>query len=83
MRCNSASSTTVIDLAEVTSSYPQQSDEPTKNPTDYDLVNACELWLADTAVPESQVEDIASRPRETPAPMIADNAEAGSPHARL
>jgi len=64
---NSASSTTVIDLAEVTSSYPQQSDEPTKNPTDYDLVNACELWLADTAVSDDQIEDISRRPRETPA----------------
>jgi hypothetical protein len=65
---NSASSREVIDLAQVTSSDPPSAGpNATKNPTDYDLVNACELWLADTAIPESQVEDVVMRPRETPA----------------
>jgi hypothetical protein len=65
---NSASSREVIDLAQVTSTDPPSAGEnATKNPTDYDLVNACELWLADTAVPESQVDEVATRPRETPA----------------
>jgi hypothetical protein len=35
------------------------------NPTDYDLVNACELWLADSAVNEDRVEEL-SQPRESP-----------------
>jgi hypothetical protein len=65
---NSSSSREVIDLNQVTSTDPPSAGEnATRKPTDYDLVNACELWLADTAVPESQVEDIAARPRETPA----------------
>ena len=33
------------------------------NPTDYDLVNACELWLADTATSDSEVEEL-SQPRK-------------------
>ena len=64
---NNASGTPVIDLIEVTSSDPKQSDEPTKTPTDYDLVNACELWLADTAVSDDQIDEISRRPREAPA----------------
>ena len=46
----------------VTSTYPPTAGaNATTTPTDYDLVNACELWLPDTAIPESQVEDVASR----------------------
>jgi hypothetical protein len=37
----------------------------TSNPTDYDLVNACELWLADSALNEDRVEEL-SQPRESP-----------------
>jgi hypothetical protein len=37
----------------------------TSNPTDYDLVNACELWLADSAMNEDRVEEM-SQPRESP-----------------
>ncbi|MCB1433246.1 MAG: hypothetical protein KDK75_12440 [Alphaproteobacteria bacterium] len=37
----------------------------TSNPTDYDLVNACELWLADSAVDEDRIEQFA-QPRESP-----------------
>jgi hypothetical protein len=38
---------------------------PTDKPTDYDLVNACELWLADSAMSEDRVEML-SQPRESP-----------------
>lgn len=37
----------------------------TTEPNDYDLVNACELWLADTATSDVQVEQL-SQPREAP-----------------
>lgn len=37
----------------------------TSHPTDYDLVNACELWLADSALGELRVEEL-SQPRESP-----------------
>ncbi|KRD41343.1 hypothetical protein ASE38_17200 [Cellulomonas sp. Root930] len=46
---------------------PVASDhKATKNPNDYDLVNACELWLADTATPDSEVEKLSQQPRQTP-----------------
>lgn len=35
------------------------------NPTDYDLVNACEMWLADSAMGDERVA-ILSEPRESP-----------------
>ncbi len=35
------------------------------NPTDYDLVNACEMWLADSAMGDDRVA-ILSEPRESP-----------------
>ena len=35
-----------------------------RNPTDYDLVNACELWLADTATSDSEIERAGGEPRE-------------------
>jgi hypothetical protein len=34
-------------------------------PTDYDLVNACEMWLADSAMIEDRIEQM-SQPRESP-----------------
>ncbi len=37
----------------------------TTHPTDYDLVNACELWLADSALDDLRVEEL-SQPRESP-----------------
>lgn len=37
----------------------------TSHPTDYDLVNACELWLADSALDDMRVEQL-SQPRESP-----------------
>jgi hypothetical protein len=57
----------LIDLVEVRSPMPRSAGQKaTSNPTDYDLVNACELWLADTATPDSRIEELASQPRETP-----------------
>ena len=38
---------------------------PVSKPTDYDLVNACEMWLADSAMGEDRVEQM-SQPRESP-----------------
>src|SRR5690606_1691359 len=37
----------------------------TSHPTDYDLVNACELWLADSALDEMAVDKL-SQPRMSP-----------------
>jgi hypothetical protein len=57
----------VIDVNEVLSSDPRSAGpDATKRPTDYDLVNACELWLADTAVSDDRIEEF-SQPREAPA----------------
>jgi hypothetical protein len=57
----------VIDVNEVLSTDPRSAGpNATKEPTDYDLVNACELWLADTAVQDDRVEEL-SQPREAPA----------------
>lgn len=57
----------IIDIDDVRSPLPRSNGQSaTKNPTDYDLVNACELWLADTAVTDSRVDELA-QPREAPA----------------
>jgi hypothetical protein len=57
----------VIDVDAVLSTDPPSAGkDATQKPTDYDLVNACELWLADTAVSDERVEEMA-QPRESPA----------------
>ncbi len=55
----------IIDMSQVR--FPNFGDghNATTEPNDYDLVNACELWLADTATTDSQVEAM-SQPREAP-----------------
>lgn len=56
----------LIDIEEVLSSDPQSAGpKATTEPTDYDLVNACELWLADTATSDQRIEEMA-QPREAP-----------------
>lgn len=56
----------VIDLSTVLTVAPASAGRnATTNPTDYDLVNACELWLADTAVDDDRIERFA-QPREAP-----------------
>jgi hypothetical protein len=55
----------IIDVDAVTAPDPPTSRTPTSTPTDYDLVNACELWLADTATSEDRIEQM-SQPREAP-----------------
>lgn len=35
------------------------------HPTDYDLVNACEMWLADSAMGDERIDQM-SQPRESP-----------------
>jgi hypothetical protein len=64
-RYNKATSRVIIDIDEVLSLDPPTSPDPTKTPTDYDLVNACELWLADTATSDQRIEEL-SQPREAP-----------------
>ncbi|RHW18620.1 hypothetical protein D1610_00125 [Sphingomonas gilva] len=55
----------IINIDQVRSPDVASNHRATKNPTDYDLVNACELWLADTATSDTQVEEMA-QPREAP-----------------
>jgi hypothetical protein len=56
----------LIDVDAVLSSDPPSAGpKATTDPTDYDLVNACELWLADTATSEERIEEMA-QPREAP-----------------
>jgi hypothetical protein len=56
----------IIDMDDVRSPVPRSSGQSaTKNPTDYDFINACELWLADTATSEARIEEL-SQSREAP-----------------
>ncbi|HMJ92711.1 MAG TPA: hypothetical protein VK472_01290 [Allosphingosinicella sp.] len=56
----------MIDLKEVENPPARASGESaTSKPTDYDLVNACELWLADMAASDQRIEEM-SQPREAP-----------------
>ena len=56
----------IIDIKEVLSPVPKSSGQKaTTHPSDYDLVNACELWLADTATSDMRVDEM-SQPREAP-----------------
>ncbi|MES2323962.1 MAG: hypothetical protein V4633_17020 [Pseudomonadota bacterium] len=56
----------IIDIKEVLSPVPKSSGQKaTTHPSDYDLVNACELWLADTATSDLRVDEM-SQPREAP-----------------
>jgi hypothetical protein len=56
----------IIDINEVLSPLPRTSGQKaTTHPSDYDLVNACELWLADTATSDTRIDEM-SQPREAP-----------------
>ena len=55
----------IIDMSVVRFPDTGQNHKATITPNDYDLVNACELWLADTATSDLQVEEL-SQPREAP-----------------
>jgi hypothetical protein len=56
----------MIDLREVEHPPSRATGQTaTSHPTDYDLVNACELWLADSAMTDERVEELA-QPRESP-----------------
>lgn len=56
----------MIDLRDVENPPSRPSGQSaTSHPTDYDLVNACELWLADSAMTDERVEELA-QPRESP-----------------
>ncbi len=56
----------LLDMMDVRSPMPRTAgSKATSSPTDYDLVNACELWLADTATTDSRVDEM-SQPRMSP-----------------
>lgn len=56
----------LLDMMDVRSPMPRSAGKKaTSEPTDYDLVNACELWLADTAVSDTRVDEM-SQPRVSP-----------------
>jgi hypothetical protein len=56
----------IIDIEEVRQPKPRtDGSKATTTPTDADLVNACELWLADTATGDTVIDQMA-QPRETP-----------------
>jgi hypothetical protein len=56
----------LIDIDDVRQPKPRlDGTRATTTPTDADLVNACELWLADTATGDSVIDQMA-QPRETP-----------------
>jgi hypothetical protein len=54
----------IIDLHDIRNP-PQRNGKATVDPTDYDLVSACEQWLAVTGTPDMQVEEYA-QPSESP-----------------
>jgi hypothetical protein len=56
----------ILDVDEIRNPSPRRSGtKPTNDPSDFDLVNACEQWLAVTGTQEDAVETYA-QPRETP-----------------
>jgi hypothetical protein len=56
----------IIDIDAVRAPIPASNGlKATSAPSDYDLVNACELWLADTATSDNRIEEMA-QPREAP-----------------
>jgi hypothetical protein len=65
-RINRSTTGPLIDIDEVRNPPVATNHKATRNPNDFDLVNACELWLADTATPDSEIEKLAQEPRNTP-----------------
>ncbi|KQW01531.1 hypothetical protein [Rhizobacter sp. Root1221] len=56
----------MVDMNQVTNPPSRLSGQTAVSaPTDYDLVNACEMWLADSALGDDRVEQM-SQPRESP-----------------
>lgn len=55
----------LLNIDQIANPDVSQNHKATLHPTDYDLVNACELWLADTATTDAQIEQY-SQPREAP-----------------
>jgi hypothetical protein len=55
----------LLNIDQIANPDVSSNHKATLHPTDYDLVNACELWLADTATTDDQVEQYA-QPRMAP-----------------
>lgn len=53
----------IIDMSVVRYPDSGRDHKASMDPNDYDLVNACEIWLADTATSDSQIEEL-SQPKE-------------------
>jgi hypothetical protein len=60
---SSASFRSALDLTVI--AQERSSPQPMVDPTDFDLVNACEQWLAVTGTPDQKVEEYA-QPSEVP-----------------
>jgi len=61
---SSGSYAAILDVAQLQNA-PTQSTKPTRNPSDFDLVGACDQWLAVTGTDEGSVEK-AAEPVEAP-----------------
>ena len=68
-RAQRLAGTSLVDIIDVRSlrnpTPPRKGTKATKNPTDSDLVNACESWLAVNGIPDLDVENY-SQPSEAP-----------------
>jgi len=65
-RLSSSSFGPILDIDEIRNPAPRKGGvKPTLHPTDFDLVNACEQWLAVTGTQDDQVETYA-QPKEAP-----------------
>lgn len=66
-RADKLASTGLVDILDLNDirNPPQRNGKATVDPTDYDLVSACEQWLAVTGTPDTQVEEYA-QPIEGP-----------------
>ena len=55
----------LIDIRESLNSPPPSCYKPCTDPSDYDLVKACELWLGNTSTSDERIEGLA-QPSESP-----------------
>ena len=62
---SSTSHTTLLNVPDLMQATPYYSDKPMKDPSDADLLDACQQWLAVTGTPDQSVEQYA-QPAESP-----------------
>jgi hypothetical protein len=56
----------LINLRELLNGAPQSSPNPTKDPSDYDCWNACEMWMTDQQISVSDGETLAQKSLPSP-----------------